>query len=70
MIDVRYTVYSVKDDLPLIVSGTIPQCAKVLGIAVSTFQSQASKQRHGRGHDGSKRKWRIVRDEQEESHER
>ena len=69
MIDVRYSVYSVKDDMPLIISGTIflatssPQCAKTLGLTIGSFQSQASKQRHGRGKDGSKRKYRIVRDE-------
>lgn len=63
MIDVRYSVYSVKDDMPLIISGTIPQCAKTLGLTISSFQTQASRQRHGRGKDGSKRKYRIVRDE-------
>lgn len=63
MIDVRYSVYSVKDDMPLIIGGTIPQCAKALGLTVGSFQSQASKQRNGRGKDGSKRKYRIVRDE-------
>ena len=63
MIDVRYSVYSAKDDLPLIISGTIPQCAKALGMTIDSFYSQASKQRHGRGHDGSKRKWKIIRDD-------
>ena len=61
--DVRYSVYSVKDDLPLIVNGAIPQCAKVLGMTINSFYSQASKQRHGRGKDGSGRKYRIIRDE-------
>ena len=63
MMDVRYSVYSAKDDLPLIVGGTIPQCAKALGLTIDSFYSQASKQRHGRGHDGSKRKWKIIRDD-------
>lgn len=67
MIDVRYSVYSAKDDLPLIISGTIPQCAKALGLTIASFQTQASKQRHGRGKDGSKRKWRIIRDEETEA---
>lgn len=62
MIDVRYSVYSVKDDMPLIIGGTIPQCARVLGLTVASFQTQASKQRHGKGKDGSKRKYRIFRD--------
>lgn len=65
--DVSYSVYSVKDDLPLIVSGTIPQCAKILGLTIDSFNSQASKQRHGRGKDGSKHKYRIVRDEEQEA---
>ena len=63
MVDIRYSVYSVKDDMPIIIGGTIPQCAKALGITVNSFQSQASKQRHGRGKDGSKHKHRIIRDE-------
>lgn len=63
MIDVRYSVYSAKDDLPLIVGGTIPQCAKVLGLTINSFYSQASKQRYGRGKDGSKRKYKIIRDD-------
>lgn len=63
MIDVRYSVYSVKTDLPLIINGTIPQCAKVLGLTINSFYSQASKQRHGRGKDGSVHKYRIIRDE-------
>ena len=63
MMDVRYSVYSAKDDLPLIISGTVPQCAKALGLTIGSFYSQASKQRHGRGHDGSKRKWKIIRDD-------
>lgn len=66
MMDVRYSVYNVKDDMPLIISGTIPQCAKVLGLTVNSFQSQASKQRHNRGKDGSKRKYRIIRDGEDE----
>ena len=65
MIDVRYSVYNAKTDMPIIIAGTIPQCAKVLGLTIASFQSQASKQRHGRGKDGSKRKWRIIRDEEE-----
>lgn len=61
MIDVRYSVYSAKDDLPLIICGTIPQCARVLGLTVGSFNTQASRQRHGRKKGGS-RKWHIVRE--------
>ena len=61
--DVRYSVYGVKDDLPIIISGTIPQCAKALGLTIDSFYSQASKQRSGKYSAGSKRKYRIVREE-------
>lgn len=61
--DVRYSVYGVKDDLPIIISGTIPQCAKALGLTIDSFYSQASKQRAGKHSAGSKRKYRIVREE-------
>lgn len=63
MTDVRYSVYSVKTDLPLIINGTVPQCARALGLSINSFYSQASKQRYGRGKDGSKHKYRIIRDE-------
>lgn len=66
MSDVRYSVYRVKDDMPLIIGGTIPQCAKVLGITVGSFQTQASKQRNGKASAGSKRKYRIFRDDPEQ----
>lgn len=67
MIDVRYSVYSAKDDMPLVICGTIPQCAKVLGLTIGSFYTQASKQRHRKGKDGSKRKYRIIREEKEEA---
>ena len=65
MCDVRYSVYRVSDDLPIIIGGTIPQCAHAIGLTVNSFQSQASKQRHKRGNDGSKRKYLIIRDSPE-----
>lgn len=61
--DVRYSVYSVKTDMPIVISGTIPQCAKALGMKIDTFYSQASKQRSGKYSAGSKRKYRLVREE-------
>lgn len=61
--DVRYSVYRVKDDMPIVVSGTIPKCAKALGLTIDSFYSQASKQRSGKYSAGSKRKYRIVREE-------
>ena len=61
--DVRYSVYSVKTDMPIVISGRIPQCAKALGLTIDSFYSQASKQRSGKYSAGSKRKYRIVREE-------
>lgn len=66
MIDVRYSVYSAKDDLPLIIGGTIPQCAKALGITVATFKSQASRQRNGQPKSGIS-KHRIIIDCEDEN---
>ena len=62
-VDVRYSVYRVKDDAPIVIFGTIPQCAKALGLTIDSFYSQASKQRSGKYSAGSKRKYRIVREE-------
>lgn len=64
MIDVRYSVYSAKDGLPLIICGTIPQCARAIGLTVNSFNTQASRQRYGRKKGGN-RKYRIVREEME-----
>ena len=69
MIDVRYSVYSAKDGLPLIINGTIPQCARALGMTLNSFQTQASRQRHGKKKGGS-RKYCIVREESEALNER
>lgn len=59
--DVRYSVYSAKDDMPIIIAGTIPQCAKALGITYTAFVSQASRQRNGQPKSGIS-KHRIIRD--------
>lgn len=61
--DVRYSVYRVKDDMPIVVSGTIPKCAKALGLTIDSFYSQVSKQRSGKYSAGSMRKYRIIREE-------
>jgi hypothetical protein len=63
---VTYSVYNVKDDMPIIIAGTIEECAKALGIEVCSFKSAASRQRHGRRWNGSKRSCIIIRDEPEE----
>jgi hypothetical protein len=61
--DIRYSVYSVKDDMPIVIAGTVPKCAKMLGLTIDSFYSQASKQRKGKYSAGSKRKYRIVRED-------
>jgi hypothetical protein len=63
MADVRYSVYRVKDDMPVIIGGTILQCAKACGMTVASFKSSASRQRHNRPDSGAKRNFRIYRDE-------
>ena len=64
--DVRYSVYSAKNDLPIIVYGTIPQCANAIGVKYETFKSYASRQRSGAKRAG-KRKWIIVREKEDEN---
>lgn len=60
--DIRYSVYSVKDDMPIVIAGTVPKCAKMLGLTIDSFYTQASKQRKGKYSAGSK-KYRIVRED-------
>lgn len=67
---VRYSVYNPKDDMPIIISGTIEECAKALGIKRASFDAEASRQRHGIRYKGSKlRKRIIVRDEIDDGEE-
>lgn len=64
--DVRYSVYRANDDTPIVIFGTIPRCAKALGLTIDSFYTQASKQRSGKYSAGSKRKYRIIREEGED----
>ena len=66
MIDVRYSVYRFKDDIPVNIARTVQQCADACGITYASFKSAASRQRHGRPKNGSKRNYRIYRDEPED----
>jgi len=66
MSDVRYSVYRARDDMPVIIGGTIPQCAKACGMTYNGFVSTASRQRHGKKWNGSKFRFRIYRDDQKE----
>lgn len=60
--DVRYSVYRVKDDFPIAIHETIPKCARAMGITVESFYTQASKQRNNKYSAGKKRKYRIIRE--------
>lgn len=64
-----YSVYNVKDDMPIIIAGTIAQCAAACGITVASFTAQASKQRNGVQNAGQTRKYVIIRDEPMEDEE-
>ena len=66
MYDIRYSVYDGKTDLPIIINGTIPQCAKVLGILPKTFKQQASRQRNMQYKYPNRIKYRIYREKQED----
>jgi hypothetical protein len=61
----RYSVYRRKDDSPVIIHGTRIQCAKAMGISESSFDEYASRQRHGVLHCTPRRKWDIIREEED-----
>ena len=50
--------------MPIMIHGTISQCAAAMGIKETTFRSFASKQRNGGSHSGSS-KYEIVRDDED-----
>ena len=60
---VKYSVYSVKDDMPIIINGTIKECARALGITYATFRSYACRQAAGKK-KGGQRKYEIVKDKE------
>lgn len=60
---VRYSVYRAKDEMPIVIAGTIEECAEALGIKVKSFKEAASRQRHGSRPVGNrKRSFIIIRD--------
>lgn len=63
--DVMYSVYSAKDDLPIVIYGTIKECANALGITVASFKSCASRQRKGKPRSGIT-KYIIIREDDED----
>lgn len=59
---VRYSVYRARDEMPVVIAGTIEECAETLGIKVESFKQAASRQRHGRPVGNRKRSFLIIRD--------
>jgi hypothetical protein len=63
MYDVRYSVFKAKDDTPIIICGTGPQCEKAMGMTYDSFRVVASRYRNKEHKSGRKpRKYRIVRE--------
>jgi hypothetical protein len=48
--------------MPIIIAGTIEECAKTLGIKVESFKQMSSRQRHGLPVGNRKRSIIIIRD--------
>lgn len=65
MPDVRYSVYRIKDGLPVAIHATTVQCAKAMGIKTSSFHEMASRQRHGKIGTSREWKWEIIREEED-----
>lgn len=59
---VRYSVYRARDEMPVVIAGTIEECADALGIKMESFIKLASRQRHGRPVGNRKRSFIVVRD--------
>ena len=52
-----YTVYDNKTDFPVIVSAEDKDCARAMGIAVSTFRSYVSRAEMGRR---TPKRWEVL----------
>lgn len=65
MPDVRYSVYRIKDGLPVAIHANSLQCAKAMGITYGSFHSIASRQRHGKIGTSREWKWEIIREEED-----
>ena len=51
----RYTVYNNRTDMPVIVCGTVEECAKAMGISKEHFYSRRSH-----SNKGDETKWTII----------
>lgn len=59
----RYSVYSKKTDMPLIIYGTSYECAEAMGITVNSFYRYLCRIREGKM---QLRKWMVYEDEVDE----
>lgn len=62
----RYSVYRVKDDMPIIIYGTSQQCAAALGINMNSFFVQVHRNNQKRGKERTQGKYVIYSDEVED----
>ena len=44
----RYSIYRLKDDMPIAIYETAERCAEILGVETDTFREYLSRQRQGR----------------------
>lgn len=60
-----YSVYSRRDDMPIIIHGTSRECAEALGITVNAFYRMVSRTRN-RKPDASRRYFVYIDDDEED----
>ena len=56
----RYSVYSKKSGLPVMINGTAEQCAAAMGVTIGSFYSTYSRLTSGRATSGT---WEIFQDD-------
>ena len=56
----KYSVYSAKTDLPVIIYASSKECAKAMGIRVNSFYRFVCRMRSGKY---KQRKWLVYEDE-------
>ena len=65
MAGTRYSVYRKKNDTPIAIYKNRLQCAAAMGVTIGSFDSIASRIRHGE----KNKKWDIIRHEKEDDYE-
>lgn len=53
----RYTVYDNRTGFPVIVSGTASECAKAMGVSISSFYNCVDRSRKG-----TNKRWSFVKE--------